>query len=111
MRKQGAAAVAWVFLFTLFVAAYNHFNPVSFVGALIFGSLAVFVLIRFGLLALMANYIVSNILQNFLLTTRGTEWYSGICLAGILLIAALAFYGFYTSLGGRPVFGGAVLDE
>jgi hypothetical protein len=38
-------------------------------------------------------------------------WYSGIGLTGILLIAALAFYGFYTSLGGRPVFGGAVLEE
>jgi len=32
-------------------------------------------------------------------------------VAGILLIAALAFYGFYTSLGDRPVFGGAVLEE
>jgi len=26
-------------------------------------------------------------------------------------MAALAFYGFYTSLGGRPLFGGAVLEE
>jgi len=26
-------------------------------------------------------------------------------------MAALALYGFYTSLGGRPVFGGAVLEE
>jgi hypothetical protein len=26
-------------------------------------------------------------------------------------MAAIAFYGFYTSLGGRPVFGGAVLEE
>jgi hypothetical protein len=26
-------------------------------------------------------------------------------------MAAMALYGFYTSLGGRPVFGGAVLEE
>ena len=45
------------------------------------------------------------------LTTRGSAWYSGISLAAILLMAALVFYGFYTSLGGRPVFGGAVLEE
>jgi len=38
-------------------------------------------------------------------------WYAGISLTGILLIAATTFYGFYTSLGGRPVFGGAVLEE
>jgi hypothetical protein len=29
----------------------------------------------------------------------------------LLYIAALVFYGFYTSLGGRPVFGGAVLED
>jgi hypothetical protein len=38
-------------------------------------------------------------------------WYAGLSLAGILLIAAMAFYGFYTSLGGRPVFGSPVLEE
>jgi hypothetical protein len=54
---------------------------------------------------------VHDILVNFPLTTHGSAWYSGISLAGILLIAAMAFYGFYTSLGGRPVFGGAVLEE
>ena len=27
------------------------------------------------------------------------------------LIVAMAAYGFYTSLGGRPVFGGAILEE
>jgi hypothetical protein len=40
-----------------------------------------------------------------------SSWYAGISLAGILLMAAITFYGFYTSLGGRPVFGGAVLEE
>jgi len=28
-----------------------------------------------------------------------------------MLMAAIALYAFYTSLGGRPVFGGAVLEE
>jgi hypothetical protein len=32
-------------------------------------------------------------------------------LTGLLLIATIMFYAFYTSLGGRPVFGGAVLEE
>ena len=50
-------------------------------------------------------------LGSFPLTTQRSTWYSGLSLAGILLLAAMAFYGFYTSLGGRPVFGGAVLEE
>jgi hypothetical protein len=47
----------------------------------------------------------------FPLTTQGSAWYSGISLAGILLMAAMAFYSFYTSLGGRPVFGAAAFEE
>jgi len=50
-------------------------------------------------------------LDSFPLTTYGSAWYAGISLAGILLMAAMVFYAFYTSLGGRPVFGSAVLDE
>jgi serine/threonine-protein kinase len=111
LRKEWAAAIAWVLLFTVFAAADRQFAPYVLVGNLIFFGLAVFVLIRFGLLALVTNFIVYYILQNFPLTTQGSVWYSGISLAGILLTAAMAFYGFYTSLGSRPVFGGTVLEE
>ncbi len=109
LRKEWAAAVAWVLFLTLFSPL--GFDPVALVSALLFQSLAVFVMIRFGLLALVANFMVYIILDKFPLTFQGSAWYAGISLAGILLIAAMASYGFYTSLGGRPVFGGAVLEE
>ena len=111
LRKEWAAAVAWVLLFTVLATPGGQFDPVAFVGALIFFGLAVFVMIRFGLLALVTNFMVYFVLGRFPLTTQASAWYSGIGLAGILLIAALALYAFYTSLGGRPVFGGAVLEE
>jgi len=109
LRNEWAAAVAWVLLFTLCFPL--SFDLPGWLGALFFSSLAVFVMIRFGLLALVANFMVVNILQNFPLTTQGSAWYSGISLTGILLMAVMVFYGFRTSLGGRPVFGGAVLEE
>jgi serine/threonine-protein kinase len=108
LRKEWVAAVAWVLVFTIFPLSSD---PVGWVGALIFSSLAVFVMIRFGLLAVVANFMVFNLLQNYPLTTQGSAWYAGISLTGILLIAAMAFYGFYASLGGRPAFGDAVLKE
>jgi hypothetical protein len=111
LRKEWAAAVAWVLLFTFFSAAGSQFDPVDTGGTLIFSSLAVFVMIHFGLLALVANLVVYSILSNFPLTFQVSAWYSGISVTAILLIAVMAFYGFYTSLGGRPVFGGAVLEE
>jgi hypothetical protein len=109
LRKEWAAAVAWVLL--LAVLFPLSFDLVGRATALLFYSLAVFVMIRFGLLALVAGIMVLNILQNFPLTTHGSAWYAGISLTGILLMAAMAFYGFYISLGGRPMFGGVVLEE
>jgi hypothetical protein len=107
LRKQWAAAIAWVLLFTVLASG----DPGGWVSALIFSMLAVFVMIRFGLLALVANHVVFSILQHFPLTTQGSAWYAGIGLTGILLIGAMAFYGFYTSLGGRAVFGRTILEE
>jgi serine/threonine-protein kinase len=108
LRKEWAAAVVWVIVIATLVGGSG---AGGWVGALLFFSLAVIVMIRFGLLALVASDMVYEILQKFPLTTQGSAWYAGISLAGILLIAALTFYAFYTSLGGRPVFGGAVLEE
>ena len=90
----------------------SQFAPVVLVTSLIYWGLLVFLLIRFGLLACVAQDRLQTVsLESFPLTTQGSAWYAGISLAGILLMAAMAFYGFYTSLGGRPVFGGAVLEE
>jgi hypothetical protein len=111
LRKEWAAAVAWVLLFSVFSTARSEFVPVDLVGTLIFFALAVFCLIRFGLLTLVTNYVLYGVLQTFPLTTQRSAWYAGISLAGIMLMAAIALYAFYTSLGGRPVFVGAVLEE
>jgi hypothetical protein len=110
LRKQWAAAIAFVLLFTVFYSSTSQFAPVLLVNNLIVTGLTVFVLIRLGLLALVTTWVFVECL-NFPLTTQGSAWYAGISLTGILLMAAMAFYGFYTSLGGRPVFGGAVLEE
>jgi Protein kinase domain len=111
LRKQWAAAVVLSVLLSIFAAAGGQFEPVPSMGGLTFGCLAVFLLIRFGLLTVVTNFIFWSVLETFPLTTQWSAWYAGISLTGILLMAVLAFYGFYTSLGGQPVFGGAVLEE
>jgi len=111
LRKEWAAAVAFVLLFTGLFLAGSHFDPVVLVVSLIVWAVAVFLLIRFGLLAFAVQGVFDKLLEQYPLATHGSACYAGISLAAILLIAALAFYGFHTSLGGRPVFGGAVLEE
>jgi len=110
LRKEWAAAAAFVLLFTFLFAALSQFAPVALVTNLIYWSLLVILLVRFGLLAFVAQGLFNDLLY-FPLTTQGSAWYAGISLTGILLMAAMAFYGFYTSLGGRPVFGGAGFEE
>jgi hypothetical protein len=111
LRKEWAAATAFVLLFTVLFSAGSQFDPVVLVTSLLFWVLAAFLLIRFGLLAWVVQGFFDNLLEGDPLTTQGSAWYAGISLTAILLMAALAFYGFYTSLGGRLVFGGAVLEE
>jgi predicted Ser/Thr protein kinase len=110
LHKEWAAGVAFVLLFGV-ASPPGQNDPAALVAGMVFLSLAVFLLIRFGLLAVVASGVMLRLLTTFPLTTQGSAWYAGISLAGILLMAALTFYGFYTSLGGRPVFGGAVLEE
>jgi hypothetical protein len=106
LRKQWAATVAFVLLLTGFISTLNA-QPVDFVVFyLMFSGLVAFLLIRCGLLCGVAFSVFDYIISNFPLTTQGSAWYSGISLAGILLMAATAVYAFHTSLGGRPVFGG-----
>jgi hypothetical protein len=111
LRKQWAAAIAFVVFLSGLTAARQDAISV-FVGLVILNSVTVFLLIRLGLLALLAAFVCQLcFIENFPLTTQGSVWYAGISLAGILLMAVLVFYAFYISLGGRPVFGRAVLEE
>ncbi len=90
----------------------SQYPAVAFVTDLILNGVSVFLIIRLGLLALASCFVFQFcLLENFPLTTQASAWYAGISLAGILLMAAMAFYAFYTSLGGQPIFGSAVLED
>jgi serine/threonine-protein kinase len=111
LRKEWAASLAWVLFFPLFFAVGSESFVLKLGEVLILIVVTVFLLRRLGLLWFVVALGFGGLLSNFPLRTQGSAWYSGISLAGILLMAALAFYGFYTSLGGRPVFGGAAFEE
>jgi hypothetical protein len=108
LRKEWAAAAILILIAVVVVGTRD---PALTVASAVWVGWVVFLLTRFGLLAGIANRVLYGILVAFPLTTDGRSWYAGISLTGILLMAALTFYGFYTSLGGRPMFGGAVLEE
>ena len=81
--------------------------PVVALFALIF----VFVLYRYGLLALAFALFVSHLWVFFPVTSDFTAWYATDFIISLVICIALAGYGFYTSLGGQPVFKGGLLQE
>ncbi len=116
LRKEWAAAVAFVLFFTVFLNSAVLFAggrtaAIAFVLGLILNGLSVILLIRLGLLALVVSIVFGFCFLNLPLTTEGSAWYADISLAGILLMAAIALCAFYISLGGRPIFGGPVLED
>ena len=111
LGNEWVAAVAWVLFLTVFIAADKQPFSVFLVENLILNGVTVFLLRRLGFLALTATFVFQTLLTYFPLTTQASAWYSGISLAAILMMAAMVFYGFYTSLGGRPIFRGGVLED
>jgi serine/threonine-protein kinase len=111
LRRDWAAAAAFVLFFGFLTAQGTGPFAVVLVPRLILFGLSVYLLIRFGVLALVAANVFNVFLGSFPLTTQMSAWYADISLAGMVLMAAMAFYAFHTSLGGRSPFGASELEE
>jgi Protein kinase domain len=64
----------------------------------------VFCAVRFGPVALMATLMVVHLWVFYPITTELNAWYASSFVLDLILLLAMATYGFYTSLGGQPVF-------
>ena len=87
-------------------------NP--FVGAVVgavFAGIFVTVLVHLGLLSLVATFFVWNVLIRTPLTLDASAWYAGRSFVILAFFAALFTAAFYTSLGGKPLFGRALIDD
>jgi len=117
MRREWAAAVLWVLIAT--VAGTLQSGAGSSNGALllsaafvaVFSTVAVFVLLRLGLLALAAVVVFDSLRLSFPITAQLSAWHAGVGLTGLVLLLGLAGYGFYTSLGGQPMFGRMLTED
>jgi serine/threonine-protein kinase len=78
---------------------------------LLIAALAVFALIRFGVLALMSGIIVLLTLGAFLFAADFSAWYAGSSLFAIGSVLALTAYALYTALAGRPLFKAGFLEN
>jgi len=113
-RRLWLAAAAFIVVFSLFIFRSTGFGQLSlfdWVTVPLFAALLVFILTRFGVLALLVAFSVSTALQDFPLTADLSTWYAGSSLFAIASVLALTAYALYTALAGRPLFRAGFLDS
>ena len=69
-----------------------------------------YILYRFGLVALTVLYFVDQLADNMPLTTPLSAWWTEGGVVAMIAILAVALYGFHVSRAGKPIFGGNALE-
>jgi hypothetical protein len=78
----------------------------------ILSAIVVYLLMRYGFLAVTVGFFAGNILfSKFPITLDTSTWYAPYGVAALAIFAALVLYGFRYSLGGRPLLASSRLDE
>jgi len=112
LRSTWAAAVAFtVVIVAGYVASSGDQSIAYWIYVTLVSVGGTVALVRFGLVASVATSLFANLLMGFPITTELSAWYFGIGLTGLCLLLAMTLYAFHTSLGGRPLFGRAILEE
>jgi serine/threonine-protein kinase len=79
----------------------------GFVGSLIL----TFVMFRFGILPTAVGFFILNFLTRMPLQFEPQSWSGRTSIMTMIIVVVIASYGFFTSLGGRSLFGQIALDD
>jgi hypothetical protein len=110
LKKKGLAIfVTGLVLVMVQAGAENPWLEIPV--AVVFAALALTALVRTGVLGLVLCLLVSNFLTGGPLTLDVSRWYAGHGWFLVAVTLAIVAWAFHTSLGGRPLFGGAAPDD
>jgi serine/threonine-protein kinase len=110
LRKQWAA-VGLLLALAVAPSAFAEAPLLAVFFALLGWGIHLAALSRWGISAFLAALWTYRMLREYPFTLDFSAWYAGIGLSGVALVVAVALFGFYTALGGKPIFGGASLEE
>jgi serine/threonine-protein kinase len=113
LRREWLAAVAfWLIFASIETLAFASSGPwVSWLGPIVIATLYTIGSARFGLLTIFSMQVFFDLTFHYPITPDLSIWYGGTTIFTLLILTALAGYGFYTSLGGQPLFRPGVLSE
>jgi serine/threonine protein kinase len=109
LRKEWVAALVTILLVALPSVLGNHpvLDPIQ---QMFLWGIALLILTRIGLFAIVVALCLFNILQAYPLTAHWSAWYAEPTIFVFSFILAAAIFGFYTSTAGKQLFGGVSLD-
>jgi serine/threonine-protein kinase len=108
-RNWAAFLAAWTIFSALSTGTDDGFVALVFVG--VFWGLFMLLLMRFGLLAALAALYLHAPLAHGIMTTDLGSWYSDYTIGALLLLVAVALYGFWVSFAGRPLLGEHAFED
>jgi len=99
-----------VLLFLSILVTFLGIGAPVLVGPIAVGIL-VAVLVRLGVLATVTMFFVWMTVARTPLTLDMSSWYAGRSFAVLGFLAVMFIAAFYTSLGGKPLFGKALIED
>jgi predicted Ser/Thr protein kinase len=109
-RKPWLAALVFVGFWTGIQSHGEHHLFVLVPAFVLIYSIAAFVVLRFGFVALAVGIFCSDLLGGLPITTDLSSWYIGNSLFVIALIAAMAIWGCYSALAGQKLVKESLFD-
>jgi hypothetical protein len=110
-RSTWIAFAGSTFALFLFFAGSGQNNYASALFLLLFSVAMVTLLLRFGLLAAATGTYLHSPLAHGSITPNLGAWYADVSILTLVLITAVALYGFYTSFGGRSLIAEGALED
>ncbi|HEV2401855.1 MAG TPA: serine/threonine-protein kinase [Candidatus Sulfotelmatobacter sp.] len=104
LRKQWLAAIAFVAIFALPQALSSSHLALDLTSFTLVYAIAVLIVIRFGLVPLAVAIFTINLTANLPFSSDFSAWYMTTSVLALLSVLAITAWGFYHSLGGRPLW-------
>ena len=104
LRKDWLAAIAFVAIFSTLKSLGASYPMVDIPTTILVYGIAALVVFRFGLVSLACAIFTVDLLANVPFSADLSAWYMSTSIFALLSVVALAVWGFYTSLGGEPLW-------
>ncbi len=108
-RERVAAFALWVIM--AITLSLTHDTPAGVPFSCLGALLVIWVLYRYGLLALISSIFFLHLIIFYPVTSDLSAWYAADFVLALIICLALVVFGFYTSLAGEPLFRGALPDD